>query len=63
MEEDILFFEIFDKLVTERGETKGEFLIDLGHLSQKAMPFFLEELRKFFPEMEINCYLTKNKKK
>lgn len=58
IKENVLFLEIFDKLITEEGMTKGEYLIDPGHLSQKAMPFCFDELRKCFPEMQIDKYIT-----
>ena len=43
---DILFIDIFDKLVFENFETNDSYYFDGVHLSQKAMPYFLNELLK-----------------
>jgi hypothetical protein len=43
---NILFIDIFDKLVFENLETKDSYYFDGVHLSQKAMPYFLNKLLK-----------------
>jgi len=48
---NIAFISIFDKLVSENCETKTNYYFDEIHLSQKAMPFFLNELFKKYPDL------------
>lgn len=43
---NILFIDIFDKLVFENLETKDSYYFDGVHLSQKAMPYFLKKILK-----------------
>ena len=43
---NITFIDIFDKLVFKNFETKDSYYFDGIHLSQKAMPYFLNELLK-----------------
>ncbi len=44
--ENIKFISIFDKLIDSQGLTIKEFYMDFTHLSQNAMGFALEEIRK-----------------
>ena len=49
---NITFIDIFDKLVSENYETNlGYYLDDGVHLSQKVMPYFLNELFKNYPDL------------
>lgn len=48
---NITFINIFDKLVSENFETNTSYYFDGIHLSQKAMPFFLNELLKKYPDL------------
>lgn len=43
---EIAFVSIFDRLVDEDGLTRTEYYSDDVHLSQRAMPLILDELRK-----------------
>lgn len=43
---NISFIDIFDKLVFENFETNVSYYFDGVHLSQKSMPYFLDELFK-----------------
>ena len=43
---------IFDKLVHTNGLTRTEFFSDEVHLSQRAMPFALEALGAYIPELQ-----------
>lgn len=43
---NILFIDIFDKLIFENFRTNNNYYFDGIHLSQKALPYFLNELIK-----------------
>ena len=48
---NITFIDFFDKLVSENYKTKTSYYLDGVHLSQKAMPYFLNELFKNYPDL------------
>jgi hypothetical protein len=45
--ENIFFLNIFDKLLIKEGIIQKKYLFDDIHLSQKAMPLVLKELRSY----------------
>lgn len=58
----IKFISIFDKLIDQDGLTRMEFYRDRVHLSQKAMPFVLEEMNRSLrtnSQISINFYIRK----
>lgn len=55
-ENEVKFVSIFDKLVTEDYLTKDKFYIDKVHLSQRAMPLAIKEIRKKYPSIQIKLF-------
>jgi hypothetical protein len=49
------FISIFSKLVDENGLSKNEYYMDNIHISQKAMPLALEELKKQIPDFAFDA--------
>lgn len=47
-ENNMVFIDIFYKLVDENLLTKKEYFFDSIHLNQKTMPFIMEEMKKYF---------------
>ncbi len=50
----IKFISIFNKLIDEQGLSKNEYYMDNIHISQKAMPLALEELKKHIPDFAFD---------
>lgn len=48
---DIKFISIFDEVVDEEGITMDRYLMDVGHLSQEAMPIAIEEFKRHYPDL------------
>ncbi len=48
---NLTFIDIFDKLVSENYESNKSYYLDGAHLSQKAMPYFLNELFKNYSDL------------
>lgn len=46
-----LFLSVYDRLVNEDQTAKMEYYMDNVHLSQKAMPMVITELKKYFPSI------------
>jgi hypothetical protein len=53
-EHRIKFISIFSKLIDEQGLSKNEYYMDNIHISQKAMPLALEELKKHIPDFTFD---------
>lgn len=46
-----IFIDVYDKLIDENRNANLEFYMDQVHLSQKAMPFAIDELKQVFPDV------------
>jgi lysophospholipase L1-like esterase len=54
---NIPYISIFDDLVGKDGLTKYTYYMDYIHLSQKAMPFALREIRKVYPDIPLPSFI------
>ncbi|MDQ7025246.1 MAG: SGNH/GDSL hydrolase family protein [Anaerolineae bacterium] len=53
---DIPFISIFDQIVDEDNQTDMSYLMDIVHLSQRAMPLAIEELKPLVPEIDFDDF-------